>query len=118
MSFSNLYLHVSNQSIFKNNNIRLMSWKYKKYLYYILFIVIMTFFKRVKASTEYEPAEEITPMRYQVAKFNFEEVSSVLSIAFWILLGSLAKIGLLLKKLIILFSNKILDLKKSIPSLA
>ncbi len=92
MSFYNSIFSV----VFSNNNSnRLFNGKYKKYLYYILFIIIMAYIKRVKASTVYEPAEEITPMRYQVAKFNFEEVSGVYAIAFWILLGSLAKIGLL-----------------------
>ena len=95
MSFYNsIFSAVLNQSFCANNTNRIFNGKYKKYLYYILFIIIMAYFKRVKASTVYEPAEEITPLRYQVAKFNFEEVSGVYAIAFWILLGSLAKIGL------------------------
>ncbi len=95
MFFSNSILNfVSNRSFHNNNNNRLMNGNYKKYIFYILFIAIIALFKRVKATTEYEPAEEITSIRYQVAKFKFEEVSGVYAIAFWILLGSLAKIGL------------------------
>lgn len=57
-------------------------------------------FKNVKSSTvEIDARETKVSQRYQVAKFNFEEVSDVYAITLWILLGSLAKIGKNKKKL-------------------
>lgn len=61
------------------------------YLFVLVFFIII---KRAKMSTEEMDArDEKTVGRYQVAKFNFVEVSEVYAITLWILLGSLAKIG-------------------------
>lgn len=38
--------------------------------------------------------EKLSPKRYQVAIFNFKQVSHAYTITLWIILGALAKIGL------------------------
>ena len=70
------------------------TWRrYSTYIYYgILFIYL--FSKRVYAATEeVNGGEEKVIERYPVAKFNFDHVSDLYAIVFWILLGSLAKVG-------------------------
>ena len=50
--------------------------------------------KQANSETVYVTVDnEKTVGRYEVAKFNFVEVSSIYAITLWILLGSLAKIG-------------------------
>lgn len=63
---------------------------------YLIFLIIFVIVKRVCSTTEEMDARDERPVgRYQVAKFNFTEVSEVYAITLWILLGSLAKIGIL-----------------------
>ncbi|CAF0955513.1 unnamed protein product, partial [Brachionus calyciflorus] len=62
--------------------------------FYLFIILLFIFINRVRSTTvEFEAGDEKTEKRYQVAKFNFAEVSSVYAITLWILIGSLAKIG-------------------------
>jgi hypothetical protein len=78
----------------KNGMGSLSTWRrYSTYIYYgILFIYL--FSKRVNAATEeINGGEEKVIERYPVAKFNFDHVSDLYAIVFWILLGSLAKVG-------------------------
>lgn len=57
-------------------------------------VIIFLLAKNVKTTTEeINVDDDKVSKRYQVAKFNFEEVSQVYAITLWILLGSLAKIG-------------------------
>lgn len=68
--------------------------KYSKYMYYLI-IILYAFSKRANSATEEVfGSEDKPPGRYQVAKFNFEHVSDVYAITLWILLGSLAKVGM------------------------
>ena len=70
------------------------TWRrYSTYIYYgILFLYLIS--KRVYAATEeINGGEEKVIERYPVAKFNFDHVSDLYAIVFWILLGSLAKVG-------------------------
>ena len=68
-----------------------------KSLIVVSFCLLLAFkllIKQVECATIKENFdEEKTMSRYQVAKFNYEEVASVYEITLWILLGSLAKIG-------------------------
>lgn len=62
--------------------------------YSVIALVILALIKQVRSAVEeIDIHDEKVEKRYQVAHFNFEEVSSVYAITLWILLGSLAKIG-------------------------
>ena len=68
--------------------------KYSTYIYYSL-ILVYFYAKRVHSATEeVNGGEEKKIESYQVAKFNFDHVSDVYAITLWILLGSLAKVGM------------------------
>ncbi len=74
---------------------RLATWhKYSSYIYFGL-IFIFFYVKRAQGATDIVDGEEVKPVsRYKVATFNFEHVSDVYAITLWILLGSLAKVGM------------------------
>lgn len=76
-------------------NSRLSGFDMKKSIkLYACIFVIFLLVKNVRSLTEeIDVKDEKIEKRYQVAHFNFEEVSSVYAITLWILLGSLAKIG-------------------------
>lgn len=60
----------------------------------IIAIIVCFMIKKVRCYTEeINVFDKQDTQRYQVAKFDFEEVSGVYAITLWILLGSLAKIG-------------------------
>jgi hypothetical protein len=67
----------------------------KATVFYTAIFIIFAYVRRVYAATDqfHDIGEEKPVGRYQVAKFNFSEVSEVYAITLWILLGSLAKIG-------------------------
>ena len=61
----------------------------------LIVLILVSVLNRVNTSNEtVSLKEEKTVTRYQVAKFDFVEVQSVYAITLWILLGSLAKIGM------------------------
>jgi hypothetical protein len=61
----------------------------------LIVLILVSVLNRVNTSNEtVNLKEEKTVTRYQVAKFDFVEVQSVYAITLWILLGSLAKIGM------------------------
>ena len=69
----------------------------KKYSTIVLILILILVCISNRANAENVTVnvnEEKIVSRYQVAKFNFVEVSGVYSITLWILLGSLAKIGM------------------------
>ena len=62
---------------------------------FLIVLILVSVINRVNTSNEtVNLKEEKTVTRYQVAKFDFVEVQSVYAITLWILLGSLAKIGM------------------------
>lgn len=62
--------------------------------YSLVLLVLLVMVKHARSAVEeIDIRDEKVQKRYQVAHFNFEEVSSVYAITLWILLGSLAKIG-------------------------
>ena len=70
--------------------------KYSSYIYYSV-ILLYFFAKRVHSATqEVNGGEEKKIESYQVAKLNFDHVSDVYAITLWILLGSLAKVCMLI----------------------
>jgi len=61
----------------------------------LLILILVSVINQVNTSNETVSLKEgKTVTRYQVAKFDFVEVQSVYAITLWILLGSLAKIGM------------------------
>ena len=63
--------------------------------YSLVLLVLLVMIKHARSAVEeIDIRDEKVQKRYQDAHFNFEEVSSVYAITLWILLGSLAKIGL------------------------
>ena len=68
--------------------------KYSNFFYYGL-IIMMFMVKRASSATEeVNGGEKETVSRYPVARFEFEHVSDIYAITLWILLGSLAKVGM------------------------
>jgi hypothetical protein len=67
----------------------------KNYVQYVFFIIVYYLCKYVQCATEVvDGGEKKEVERYPVAEFNFEHVSDVYAITLWILLGSLAKVGM------------------------
>lgn len=63
-------------------------------IFLVFFAAVLYQFSFVNCTDRIENARlEKDTERYQVARFNFEEVSEVYTITLWILVGSLAKIG-------------------------
>ena len=60
----------------------------------LLTIVIGVLIQKYYCKEQTYVHKKETPLRFHVAEFNFEHVSDVYAITLWILLGSLAKIGL------------------------
>lgn len=82
----------------KNTRFIVNKIEYRGILFCIYIFLIVEFLtnyvKLLSAETITVNARlEKNPGRYQVAKFQFEEVAEVYSITLWILIGSLAKIG-------------------------
>lgn len=60
----------------------------------LLTIVIGVLIQKYYCKEQTYVHKKETALRFHVAEFNFEHVSDVYAITLWILLGSLAKIGL------------------------
>lgn len=77
----------------------------KLYIVLLTILILTLTLNRVDAeNVTIDMSEGKIVSRYQVAKFNFIEVSGVYAITLWILLGSLAKIGINQKILFCVFS--------------
>lgn len=73
--------------------------KYSTYIYYSFILIIFLVVRRTSAAVEeVQGGEKETVSRYPVARFEFDHVADIYAITLWILLGSLAKVGKLLKE--------------------
>jgi uncharacterized membrane protein len=74
----------------RSNLARPLWRKYCKYIYYTI-VILYLFSLNANAATA--GGEKKATGRYKVATFDYHHVADIYSIALWILLGALVKIG-------------------------
>ena len=88
----NLFSYFQMKNLF-SSRAKISSIKYYHVIYSVLLFVFLMAIRANSESDIVTIESDKESIRYQVAKFNFVEVSDVYAITLWILLGSLAKIG-------------------------